>query len=178
MRVIFEEGLADGDFLAGNAVHVAELREAVDSFTLDYVEERTGVPAALVERAARMFAAGPRGVASSGTGANMSPHPNLTEHFVMTLNTLCGRHLREGEAVPNPGVIGPERPFLAQANPPNPAWGKGEPSRVRGLGEVFGEMPTAALSDEIITPGEGRVAGTHQRRRQPRRRLARSAQDD
>ncbi len=157
VRVMFDEGLVDGDFLAGNAAHVAELREAVDSFSLDYVEERTGVPAALVERAARMFAAGPRGVASSGTGANMSPHPNLTEHFVNTLNTLCGRYLREGEVVPNPGVIGPERPFLAQANPPNPAWGKGEPSRVRGLGEIFGEMPTAALSDEIITPGEGRV---------------------
>ena len=157
VRVMFEEGLVDGDFLAGNVAHVEDLRQAVDSFTLDYVEERTGGAAALVERAARMFAEAQRGVASSGTGANMSPHPNLTEHFVQTLNTLCGRHLREGEVVPNPGVIGPERPWVAQANPPNPAWGKGEPSRVRGLGEVFGEMPTAALSDEIITPGEGRV---------------------
>lgn len=157
VRVMFEEGLVDGDFLAGNVAHVEDLQQAVDSFTLDYVEERTGVAAALVERAARMFAEAQRGVASSGTGANMSPHPNLTEHFVQTLNTLCGRYLREGEVVPNPGVIGPERPFTAQAMPPNPAWGKGEPSRVRGLGEVFGEMPTAALSDEIITPGEGRV---------------------
>ena len=154
---MFDEGLVDGDFLAGNVAHVEELREAVDSFTLDYVEERTGVPAAQVERAARMFAEGPRGVASSGTGANMAPHPNLTEHFVHTFNTLGGRYLREGEVVPNPGVIGQERPWMAQANPPNPAWGKGEPSRVRGLGEVFGEMPTAALSDEIIEPGEGRV---------------------
>lgn len=157
IRVMFEEGLVDGDFLAGNAAHVEELRQAVDSFTLDYVEERTSVPAAQVERAARMFAESPRGVASSGTGANMAPHPNLTEHFVNTLNTLGGRYLREGEVVPNPGVISPERPWAAQANPPNPAWGKGEPSRVRGLGEVFGEMPTAALSDEILTPGEGRV---------------------
>ena len=157
IRVMFEEGLVDGDFLAGNAAHVEELRQAVDSFTLDYVEERTSVPAAQVERAARMFAESPRGVASSGTGANMAPHPNLTEHFVNTLNTLGGRYLREGEVVPNPGVISPERPWTAQANPPNPAWGKGEPSRVRGLGEVFGEMPTAALSDEILTPGEGRV---------------------
>ena len=157
IRVMFDEGLVDGDFLAGNVAHVEELREAVDSFTLDYVEERTGVPAAQVERAARMFAEGPRGVASSGTGANMAPHPNLTEHFVHTFNTLGGRYLREGEVVPNPGVIGAERPWMAQANPPNPAWGKGEPSRVRGLGEVFGEMPTAALSDEIIEPGEGRV---------------------
>ncbi|MBH77426.1 MAG: oxidoreductase [Dehalococcoidia bacterium] len=157
IRVMFHEGLVDGDFLAGNAAHVEELQKAVDNFSLDYVEERTGVPAVLVERAARMFAEAQRGVASSGTGANMSPHPNLTEHFVNTLNTLCGRYLREGEVVPNPGVVSPERPFMAQANPPNPAWGKGEPSRVRGLGEVFGEMPTAALSDEIITPGEGRV---------------------
>jgi anaerobic selenocysteine-containing dehydrogenase len=30
-------------------------------------------------------------------------------------------------------------------------------SRVRGLGEIFGELPVATLSDEIETPGEGQV---------------------
>jgi anaerobic selenocysteine-containing dehydrogenase len=30
-------------------------------------------------------------------------------------------------------------------------------SRVRGLPETFGELPVAALADEITTPGEGRV---------------------
>jgi anaerobic selenocysteine-containing dehydrogenase len=30
-------------------------------------------------------------------------------------------------------------------------------SRVRGLGEIFGELPVATLSDEIETPGEGQI---------------------
>ena len=33
----------------------------------------------------------------------------------------------------------------------------GPRSRVRGLGQLIGEMPTAALSDEILEPGEGQV---------------------
>ena len=157
LRVIFTEGLYDGDFLAANADHVEELRTSVEPFNLDYVENRTGVPAGQVEAAARMFASGPRGTVSSGTGLDMAPNPNLSEHLVIALNTVCGRYQREGDLIPNPGAFGPERPFRAQAMGPNPAWGKGEPSRVRDLGEVFGEMPTAALSDEIIMEGEGQV---------------------
>ena len=157
LRVIFTEGLYDGDFLTANADHVEELKTSVESFNLDYVENRTGVPAGQVEAAARMFASGPRGTVSSGTGLDMAPNPNLSEHLVIALNTVCGRYQREGDLIPNAGAFGPERPFHAQAMGPNPAWGKGEPSRVRDLGEIFGEMPTAALSDEIIMEGEGQV---------------------
>ena len=158
IKVMFDEGLVDGDFLAGNAAHVEELQQAVDSFEMDYVEERTGVPAALVERAARMFAEAQRGVASSGTGANMAPAPEPDralrpdpEHALRPASCVKVKSCQTRVSLARSAR------GMAQANPPNPAWGKGEPSRVRGLGEVFGEMPTAALSDEIITPGEGRV---------------------
>ncbi len=157
LRVIFTEGLYDGDFLAANAEHVEELRTSVEPFNLDYVEERTGVPAGQVEAAARMFASAPKGSVGSGTGLDMGPNPNLSEHLILALNTVCGRYEREGDLVSNPGAFGPKRPFRAEAVPPSPAWGKGEPSRIRGLGEVFGEMPTAALSDEIIMEGDGQV---------------------
>ena len=42
--------------------------------------------------------------------------------------------------------------MIAPRNPAN-----GPPSRVRDLRGYRGEMPTAALADEILTPGEGRV---------------------
>ena len=48
-------------------------------------------------------------------------------------------------------------------------------SRVRGLPEVFGELPVVCLAEEIETPGEGQVRALITRRRQPgadRRRTA------
>jgi anaerobic selenocysteine-containing dehydrogenase len=157
LHVILEEGLYDGDFCAANVDGLEELRQAVKEFTPEYVEQRARVPAALVERAARVFAAGERGMCTSGTGPSMAPRGTLAEQLVVTLNTLCGRYTREGERVANPGVLTPLVPRRAQAMLPKPTWGSGERSRVRGLGAIRDEMPTTALADEILLPGDGQV---------------------
>ncbi len=159
-RVILSEGLHDEAFCNAHVDGVDRLRDAVEAFTPEYVESRAGVPAAQVVEAARLFAGGTRGGVSCGTGPNMAPRGNVTEHFVLAIATLCGRVNREGDAVPNPGILSPT-PRKAQAIPPFPAWGIGAQSRVRGLSEIFiggvGEMPTAALADEILMPGDGQV---------------------
>jgi anaerobic selenocysteine-containing dehydrogenase len=110
-----------------------------------------------VREAARLFAAGPKGMASSGTGPSMAPRCTLSEQLIITLNSLCGRYPREGEAVANPGVLSPPLPRRAQAARPAPAWGGPVRSRVRGLGQIRDELPTPALADEILLPGEGQV---------------------
>ena len=61
VRLILDEQRYDHSFVAENAEHVEELRAAVEPFTLDYVERRTGVPGADVAAAARRFARGPAG---------------------------------------------------------------------------------------------------------------------
>ena len=45
----------------------------------------------------------------------------------------------------------------AQPFPPFKAWGFGEKLRVHGLTDTAAGMPTAALADEILQPGEGQV---------------------
>ncbi len=157
LRVILSEGLHDADFCARWVNGLPELREAIAAYEPAYVAERTGVPAARMVEAARRFAAGRKGIASTGTGPDMAPRANLTEHLVCALNIVCGRVNREGERVPNPGVLSGPLPRKAQPFPPWKAWGTGPRSRVRGLGQVIGEMPTAALADEILEPGEGQV---------------------
>ena len=162
LRVIFEEGLHDLEFCREHADGLEELRAALMDFTPEYVERRTGVAAERMLEAARLFAAGPRGYASSGTGPDMAPHPCLAEHLICCLNTLCGRHNREGERLANPGVLSPPFPRPAQAIPsellpPLLSWGKGPASRFRGLRQLFEEMPTTTLAEEILEPGEGRI---------------------
>ena len=163
LRVILAEGLEDASFCAEHVRGLPELRAAVDDFPLDYAAQRSGVPAGQIAAAARLFAAGPRGIASTGTGPSMAPYPNLSEHLVQCLNTVCGRWSREGEPVNMPSVLTPDLPRPAQAVPPellppdmSPS-ANSEKSRVRGLRQVYQEMPTAALADEILTPGEGQV---------------------
>lgn len=157
LNVILSEELYDKEFCDGHIEGLDDIKASVADYTPDYVEKRTDVPANLIVEAARMFAAGPRGRATTGTGPDMSQRGNLTEHLVQTLNAVCGRFNREGETVPNPGILTALLPGKAQVTPAAPAFGNGPKSRVRGLGQVFGEMPTAALSDEIIEPGDGQV---------------------
>lgn len=157
LKLILDEKLHDADFCARWTTGLAELHAALGDYSLAYVAARTGVPAEQIAKAARLFAEGPRGVGTSGTGPSMAPRGLLMEHLLMSLNFVCGRVHREGEPVPNPGVLTPPTPKKAQPIAPWQAYGKGPRLRTRGLGEVFGEMPCAALNDEILTPGEGQV---------------------
>lgn len=157
LRVILDEGLHDAEFCSEWLDGFDELYAGVRDFDLDFVAQRTRVPLEQIVAAARMFANGRRGIASAGTGPDMAPRANLTEHLLIALNMTCGRVHRAGERLPNPGVLSPQRRRKAQPIAPWPANAAGPRSRVRGLGQLIGEMPTAALSDEILEPGEGQV---------------------
>ena len=157
LRVILNEGLVDGDFVSAHVEGIEALRESVEPFTLDYVEERAGVSAALVERAARTFAEGRRGSVTSGTGPDFSPHANITEYLINCINTICGRWTREGENIPNPPVLRAPKEYRAQAVPEDTNWDARERMRVRNLPVTNIGPPTSALAEEILTPGEGQV---------------------
>ena len=45
----------------------------------------------------------------------------------------------------------------AQAFPPIQAWGLEKKLRVRGLGQTVAGLPTGALAEEILTPGDGQI---------------------
>ncbi len=157
VRVILKEQLFDAGFVRAHVAGVEALAAAVEPFTPEHVERRAGVPAADLLLAARTFAGARRGGATAGTGPNMAPRGNLTEYLLLCLMSLCGRWLKAGERVPNPGVLGPRFAPRAQANAPWPAWGYGERLRVRGFTDAACGLPTSALADEILLPGEGQV---------------------
>ncbi len=158
LRLILDEELHDREFCERHVTGLAELHRAIADFTPEYVARRSDVPVADLIAAARLFAHGPRGVATTGTGAEMATRGSLTEHLVQALNIVCGRFCREGEVAPYPRVLSAATPRKAQVQPPAPLWGEGfAKSRVRGLTQLGIEMPTAALADEILTPGDGQV---------------------
>ena len=157
VRVIIDREYYDAAFVDAHADGLEALRTAVAPFSLDYVERRTGVPADQVVAAARIYGQGTRGGVVAGTGPNMAPHPLATELLICALNTLCGRYRRAGELLGHSGVLGPATKPRAQPVSPYPFAGYLPQPRVRGLQSFFYQQPTAAMADEILTPGEGQI---------------------
>ena len=59
MQVISRDGLCARDFLSRHTVGWNELEASLSPCTADWAEQVTGVPAGLIEQAARLYAAGP-----------------------------------------------------------------------------------------------------------------------
>ncbi|HXK22969.1 MAG TPA: molybdopterin-dependent oxidoreductase [Myxococcota bacterium] len=157
LKVIIEEGRFDTDFVANDVTGLDALRRAVAPFVPSEVARRAGVDAESLCRAARIYADADRGFGVCGTGPSMSGFTTLVEYLLLDLETLCGRWLREGERIPNPGTLMPCVSAKAQAQPPYPSYGYGEKMRVRGLTETSAGMPTGALAEEILLAGDGKV---------------------
>ncbi|MBA4045555.1 MAG: hypothetical protein C0471_14205 [Erythrobacter sp.] len=160
LNVIIAEGLYDRNFVAAHVDGFDELAEAVKAFPPEVAAERAGLDKDRLVAAARMFASGSKGCATTGTGPEMAGNGTLTEYLVTCLNTICARFKQEGEKAAIPGVFSPDQTARrAQVAPPVPMFGaEGMPkSRFRGLGHLGWEMPCNVLADEILTPGDGQV---------------------
>lgn len=158
LRILFEEGLVDHAFLADEVEGIEALRQAVAPFTAARVAATAGIAAADLVRAARIWGQASRGYAVAGTGPNMNgPGATLIEYLALCLTTVCGRWLRAGDRVLNPGALSTPMTYKAQANPRRAAYGFGTELRVRGLRDSTAGLPTAALAEEMILEGEGRV---------------------
>ncbi len=157
LHVIIEEGLYDRAFIEENVEGFDAVAEQVKAFTPDYVAARAGVPAEQVLEAARVFAGGKRGGVYCGTGPNFATRGTLSEYLGRVLASLCGRWARPGDKVLRPNVMLPAFTAKAQPYPPYPGWGFGEQLRIRNLADTAAGLPTAALADEILGDGEGRV---------------------
>jgi anaerobic selenocysteine-containing dehydrogenase len=156
INVIVSEDLQDREFCAEWVGQLEELKRGVARYTPAMVAQRCELDADDVVRAARMFAAGPKGTAGTGTGPNMAPHSTLTEHLALALNAICGRVNRSGDRLESGNFLVPGNTRRAQViAPSNPA--PGAPHRMKGMSGMPGEMLTPLLAEEILTPGEGRV---------------------
>lgn len=157
IRAIIDEGLYDKAFVADNVAGFEALRAHVAPFTPAHVADRADIPPGQLIEAARVFASGRRGAVNTGTGQSFSMHNNITEYLALALNSICGRWGRAGERVTRPNAMLPAWTPKAQAFAPYAGWGYGEHMRVRGLTDAACGMPTAALADEILLPGDGQV---------------------
>ncbi|NUS88070.1 MAG: molybdopterin-dependent oxidoreductase [Streptomyces sp.] len=160
VQVLFAEDLVaperDGELVAGAAgvTGAGEVRRLAADFTPEAVAAACDVPAEEIRTLARELAAAPRAAVYGRIGSTTVEFGTLTSWLVDVVNALTGNLDRPG------GAMFPLSATGRAPRPPRP--GKGFAlgrwrSRVSGHPEAKGELPAAALAEEIETPGEEQV---------------------
>ena len=149
LNVLFDEGLTTPPEYADDADRVAEL---VADFTPERAEPVSGVPAAVIRRLTRDFAAADGAAAYGRIGVSTHGFGSICQWAIQLLNLLTGNFDREGGVLfPEPAIDVVGRRIIGPGH--FDVW----QSRVRGAKEFAGELPVATLSEEIETPGEGQI---------------------
>ncbi|WP_329180290.1 molybdopterin-dependent oxidoreductase [Streptomyces sp. NBC_01477] len=154
VQVLFAEGLTDPGDLAPHLSGLDEVRALAADFTPESVAAYCDVPAEDIRTLARELAAAERAAVYGRLGTSAVEFGTLASWLVDVLNALTGNLDRPG------GAMFPLAATARAPRPPRP--GKGFTtgrwhSRVSGHPEVKGELPIAAIAEEIDTPGEGRL---------------------
>jgi anaerobic selenocysteine-containing dehydrogenase len=156
VHTLCDEQLEDLGALAPHVAGLEEVRELASGFAPEEVADSCGIAAHDIRRMARELAAAPRAAVYGRIGTTTQRFGTTASWLVDVLNVVTGNLDRPG------GAMFP-RPAAGSSNTTgDPGRGRGAAfgrwqSRVRGLGEVFGELPVACLAEEIETPGEGQI---------------------
>ncbi len=157
VEVLFAEGLAEpgeriGSLLAG----LDQVRELAAPFTPEAVAPACGIAAADIRRLARELAAAPTAAVYGRVGTTTQEFGTLASWLVDVLNVLTGNLDREGGAMFPMAAAGHSNAAGTPGRGRGARFGRFR-SRIRGLPEVFGELPVVCLAEEMETPGEGQV---------------------
>jgi anaerobic selenocysteine-containing dehydrogenase len=157
VHVLFAEDLvAAGSRLSAICDGVDTVHGLSSPFTPEAVAPICGIESATIRRMARELAAAPRAAVYGRIGTCTQEFGTLASWLVDVLNVLTGNLDREGGAMFPLGAAGHSNAAGTPGRGRGASFGRWG-SRVRGLGEIFGELPVAALAEEIDTPGEGQV---------------------
>ncbi|MCY1290297.1 Nitrate reductase [compost metagenome] len=148
LHTLFTEGLTRPTALPVSGVEA--VRAAIAAFDAEAMGLRCGVPAEQIRQLARDFAAAERAVCYGRMGVSTQAFGTLCQWLVQLINLVTGNLDREGGAL----CTQPAVDLVASTSGGHfNRW----QSRVSGLPEYGGELPVAALAEEMLTPGDGQV---------------------
>jgi anaerobic selenocysteine-containing dehydrogenase len=155
VHVLFADELVDLGAVEPYVAGLDEVRTLAQEFAPEQVAQACGIDAATIRRVAHELAAVPTAAVYARIGTCTQEFGTLASWLVDVCNVLTGNLDRPGGAMFT-------LPATGGANASGEGKGRGvrfgrRHSRVRQLPEFFGEFPVVCLSEEIETPGEGKV---------------------
>ena len=156
VHTLFAEGLVAPGKLTEYIAGLEQVRVLAEPFTPERVATTCGIDASTIRAIARELAAAPRAAVYGRIGTCTQEFGTLNSWLVDVLNVLTGNLDRVG------GAMFPKAAAGSRNTTGTPGHGRGVrfgrwKSRVRGLPEIYGELPVSCLAEEIDTPGQGQV---------------------
>jgi anaerobic selenocysteine-containing dehydrogenase len=152
MQVLFSENLVQTGHLGVILRGIDAVKSACEPFTPELAAQQTGIAADVIRGMARDLAGIPKAVVYGRMGVSVQAFGTLCQWAIQALNILTGKLDVVGGAL----VCSPAFGYVEPGTPGPGHFGMWK-SRVSGLPEFAGELPTATLSEEILTPGEGQI---------------------
>ena len=149
LKVMIGAEVVDEAFLAAHCTGWDDLRAAVLQVDLDEAAAATGVPRGTIEQLALDFAAAPRAAMYGRVGLCRGRFSTIANLLLDAINIAGGKFGKPG------GSTFGAFP-LAEGAEPLSGYGEHR-TRIGDLPVVAGLMPAAALPDDILEPGDGRV---------------------
>lgn len=153
LHVIFRDGL---DRVPAWASGLADVRRVVADRTPERAAVACGVDAPTIGRLARDFALARSAVAYGRLGVCHHTTGTVTHWLINVLNVVTGNLDRPGGAMFTTPPVDLGRVLRLLWGPSSHGTYR---SRGAGLPDLNGELPVAAMADEMTRPGPGRVRG-------------------
>jgi anaerobic selenocysteine-containing dehydrogenase len=129
------------------------IKATLKDYTPAMAAEMTGIPEATISQLTEAFLAAPTAICYGRLGVSVTEHGSLCHWAINLLNILSGNFASPGGVIfTNPAIN------VAQSKSSKKRFGRWH-SRVRQLPEYAGELPTATMAEDILTPGEGQIKG-------------------
>jgi anaerobic selenocysteine-containing dehydrogenase len=150
LHTLFDESLVKTSPALQATIGLESVQAAVAEFSPEAMALHCAIPAEQVRQLARDFAAADSAVCYGRMGVSVQRYGTLCQWLIQLVNLVTGNLDQPGGALctePAFDVVG---------------MGKGGHfdqwrSRVSGLPEFNGELPVAALAEEMLTPGDGQI---------------------
>jgi anaerobic selenocysteine-containing dehydrogenase len=151
INVLFEEDLVKLERLSEFTDGVEVIRAVSSPCSPEEAGRRTGIPADDIRRLAREFATSGSAVCYGRIGLSTQRFGGLCQWLINAVNILTGNFDRAGGAMFTTPAF--DLLMAAKGGDIQGRW----KSRVRGLPEFMGELPVAAMAEEILADGEGQI---------------------
>ncbi|MGQ0629695.1 MAG: molybdopterin-containing oxidoreductase family protein [Sporichthyaceae bacterium] len=155
LHVIVAEKLHDEAFLARWTSGFEQWRHILTRFAPEVTQAQTGIPAETVREVARAIGTAKRAVVYGRTGTCTQEFGTLNNVLQDFINIVTGNLQTPGGWVWAWSPV--ETAMLAEKL--NFATFDKVRTRVSGLPDAYGFLPSSALPEEILTPGEGQIRG-------------------
>lgn len=154
IHVVIVEGQLELGHLLEHTDGLEEIKKLVADYSPEQVAVRTGLDAKTIRRIAREFCGADRAVCYGRLGVSTQVYGGLCQWLVNVLNAITGNLDRPGGAMFTTPAFDSIKLMGKKGKPP--AFNRWQ-SRVRSLPEFGGELPVAALAEDMLTPGEGQL---------------------